>query len=249
FLIFSLVFEFISRTKKFWKWFLIIAFIIHGFLFVFPNTLLLFDNNKTSQTKGSVSRGSIEHAKRVPMRGANYTTYSFWGYLFARTFTHDKVKQTILDAYQTCESTCPNTKFLLGEIGFPNGGKFLPHRTHRNGMSVDFMSPLKKGEKHLGTGYHRYNALNLWGYGMEFDKEGKDGKRELDFETIALHLQALEKSAKKNGLSIQKVILHPDLRNKLLRTKEGKKIRHLPFTKNPVILRHDDHYHVDFKLR
>ncbi len=249
YLVFSLVFEFVSRTRKFWKWFFIIAFLLHGILFVFPDTLLLFENNKPSTSKGSVSRGSVADAKRVPMRGKNYTTYSFWGYLFNRTYAHDKVKQTILNAYETCETSCPNTRFLLGEIGFPNGGKFLPHRTHRNGMSVDFMSPLKKGEKYLGTGYHRYNFLNLWGYAFEFDEDGKDGKREMDFETMALHLQALDKSAKNNGLYIQKVILHPDLRNKLLQTKEGKRIKHLPFTKNPVILRHDDHYHVDFGAR
>lgn len=222
---------------------------MYTFLFIFPSTILLFENNKPSISKGTVSNGKIENAKRVPMRGKNYTTYSFSGYLFGRTFAHDKVKQTTLDAYEICKETCPEITFLLGEIGDHNGGQFLPHRTHRNGMSVDYMTPLTKNGKSVGTHYFNYHLFNLWGYRMEFDKNGKKGKQEIDFNTTAKHIQALEKAAAKNGLRIQKIIFAPELRKKMLQTEEGKKIRHLPYTKNPVIIRHDDHYHVDFVLR
>ncbi len=246
FLVFSLLSILISKTKKIWKWGFIISLCLYLFLFIFPNTLLWFENNNQSISKGSVSNGSVKYAKRIPLRGDNYTTYSFTCYLLGRTFVHEKVRDATLEAYEICEKTCPKTKFLLGETGTKHGGRFLPHRTHRNGMSIDFMTPLKKGNKKVGLSYWNYNVFNLFGFGFGFDDQGKSGKREIDFEVVALHLQALEKAAKKNGLRIKKVIFYPKLRNKLLATKEGEKIKHLPFTKNPVIVKHDDHYHVDF---
>ncbi len=247
-ILFALIY-FFSKTKKIWKWVFIVLFSLYLFLFIFPDFILFFENKKPSISEGTVGRGSIENAKRIPLRGNNYTTYSFTCYLLGRTFVHDKVRDAVLDAYEICETTCPKTKFLLGETGAKHGGQFLPHKTHRNGMSIDFITPLKKGNKKVGTSYWNYHVFNLFGFGLDFDEDGKNGKKEIDFEAVALHLQALEKAAHKNGLRIKKVIFYPKLRNKLLTTSEGKKIKHLPFTTNPVLVIHDDHYHVDFALK
>ena len=244
-LIFFLLQQLYLAIRPIQKW-LVLGFAgLLLLLYIFPDTLLLFDNAKPSKTIGSVSNGEVHHAKRVPMRGENYHTYSFGCYLLGRTYAHDRVKNTILDAYEACETSCPETEFVLGEIGFRKGGRFIPHITHQNGMSVDFMTPLLKNNRP----YTNYHLFNLWGYTLEFDKKGKDGKVEIDYESMAKHLIALEKAAKANGLRIQKVIFDPVLRPHLLKTASGKKIRHLPYTKNRVIIRHDDHYHIDFSVR
>ena len=233
------------RTKKLWKYgsLSILALII--FLYIFPNSLLLLDNDKASISYGSTSNGRIENSKRMYLRGTNYKSYSFAGYLLGRTFVHNKVKQTIVDAYKNCETTCPKICFVLGETGKRKGGRFLPHRTHRNGLSVDFMSPLLKG----GKPYQTNHIFNRWGYGLDFDNTGKNETYQIDYETMAQHILAIKKAAAKNGLKIQKIIFDPVLRPQLIKTNVGAQIKNLAYTKNRVVVRHDDHYHIDFAVK
>jgi penicillin-insensitive murein endopeptidase len=67
---------------------------------------------------------------------------------------------------------------------------------------------------------------------------------------MARHIMALERAAKKHGLSIKKIIFDPKLQPFLSKTKSGKGLRkRIYFTRNRVIPRHDDHYHVDFEIR
>ena len=233
------------HTKDLWKWLGITVLVFFCLIYLFPNTLMVFDNKKPSVSSGRVGQGKIENAKRVDYRGKNFTTYSYLGYLAGRTYTHDKVKQTILDAYEICEATCPDQTFVLGEIGSRKGGRFLPHRTHQNGLSVDFMTPMLKKERP----FKRHWVFNIWGYGFEFDEKGKKGKVEIDYETMARHLKALQEAAEKNELTISKVIFDPVLQPLLFEAPSSKGLKRLPFTKRRVIIRHDDHYHVDFKLR
>lgn len=232
-------------AKKFWNGLFIGLGFVLFVLYLFPNILLVLNNNKASKAHGTVSNGWIENSKRVNFSGSNFSTYSFLGYLARRTFAHEKVKATILEAYTICEKTCPNTDFVLGETGRPKGGLFLPHRTHRNGLSVDFMSPLLKN----GNPYTSHHIFNIWGYGIEFDQKGKLDDITIDYEVMAQHILALTQAAKKNGLRIQKIIFDPVLKPYLLATATGKKIKHLPFTKNRVVVRHDDHYHIDFAIK
>jgi len=243
-LFFGLIRFLFVRFKRTWKIVGISFLGILIFLFIFPNTLMLFQNNQPSISSGSVSNGQIKNAKRMKYRGENYTTYSFAGYLLGRTFVHSELKKTIVETYFECEKTCPNINFVLGEIGSRKGGRFLPHRTHRNGLSVDFMTPLLK----YGEAFQANHLFNLWGYRWEFDDKGVKGNVEIDYETMAKHLFTLEKLGKQNGLRIQKVIFDPVLRPYLLATETGGKLKHLPFTKNRVVIRHDDHYHVDFEV-
>lgn len=242
-LLFGILRYLFVRFKRFWKIAGIMAFGIFAFLFIFPDNLLFFENNTESTSKGTVANGSIFNAKRVNYRGDNFSTYSYICYLAGRTFAHSKVRKTILEAYKSCEKSCPDTHFILGEIGSRHGGRFLPHRTHRNGLSVDFMTPLLKN----GKPFQSNHIFNLWGYRYEFDDKGKKGNISIDYETMSKHLLTIEKSAKANGLQIQKVIFDPVLRPYLLATNTGKQLKHLPFTRNRVVVRHDDHYHVDFK--
>ncbi len=212
-------------------------------LYIFPNSLLWFENDLPSRSTGSSGSGSIENAKRMPFRGKNFTTYSFPGYLMGRTYVHDKVRAALLDAYSDCAVSCPGVKFVIGETGLKKGGRFLPHRSHRNGMSVDLMTPMLKN----GKPWRSHHIFNLWGYAMEFDQKGKWKKAEIDYETLARHLLAIRESAKEQGLKIRRVIFDPNLQPELFSTAAGEKIKNLPFNKSQGIIRHDDHYHVDFE--
>lgn len=246
-----------------WLWFALLLFVIYWtwrkikpwrksilgsiiglflFLYIFPNSLLWFENDRPSKSSGHVANGTVTNAKRVPLRGKNYSTYSFPAYLVGRTYVNSKVRDVILDAYKICQSSCPATTFVLGETGFKKGNTFLPHRTHKNGLSVDFMSPLLKNKK----SYRSHHIFNLWGYNFDFDNSGKNGKISLDYESIAQHLLALKQASQKQGMVIQKVIFDPALRKKLATTSCWSQIENLPYTKNRVAWRHDDHYHVDF---
>lgn len=212
---------------------------------IFPDVLFLGENKKPSKSIGTVANGRIEHAKRIPYQGENYRTYSFAGYLAGRTFVHEKVRDVILDAYDELSETLPEQTFVLMETGKRFGGRILPHRTHRNGLSVDFMTPLKKGDEPFVSS----GLFNLWAYGRDFDDTGKKDAIAIDYEVMAQHLLAIERSAKKHGLSIQKVIFDPVLRPYLFKSPSGKKLGgRFPFTRNRVVVRHDDHYHIDFRL-
>lgn len=207
--------------------------------------MLLGESDTPSKSIGTVANGRIEHAKRIPYQGPNYRTYSFAGYLAGRTFVHQKVRDVVLDAYTELSETLPNQTFVLMETGKRFGGRMLPHRTHRNGLSVDFMTPLqKKGEPYAASG-----LFNLWAYGRDFDDSGKKASLAIDYEVMAQHLLAIERAAKKHGIGIQKVIFDPVLRKYLLKSPSGKKLgSRFPFTRNRVVVRHDDHYHIDFRL-
>ena len=233
------------HTRRLWYYggIAIVAFLV--LLYLFPGLLLLGESKTASTSIGHVANGKIQHSKRMYFRGANFTTYSYGGYLLGRTHVNDRVRKIMVNAYEACRETCPGVTFVVGEIGHPKGGKFLPHRTHQNGLSVDFMSPLLKRDQP----YRNNHLFNLWGYRHRFDDRGNMGKKvRIDFETMAKHLYELDKATRAEGLIIQKVIFDPVLRPLLLATEYGAKIKHLPFTKKRVIVRHDDHYHVDFGI-
>ncbi len=204
-----------------------------------------------SQSKGSVKNGELVNGRRFPYKGANYKYFSPLSFaLFNRAWVHSKVLDISLEAYKKCEKTCPKRKFLLMECSEKNGGRPWPHRTHQNGTSIDFATPLLKN----GKIYHFDHHYGIWHYAMKFDKNGKlasNKKVEIDFETMAKHILALEKAARKRGMYIKKVILKVNLKDEFFKTPSGKKVkakgiyfvRSLPEIVDDV---HDDHYHVDF---
>lgn len=213
-------------------------------------TKTIVDDNKPSKAIGLVNKGSLENGKLMPFSGENFTYFDTSSYLYSRAFVHSDVRQAVLDSYSSCDSICPEYHFTLMECSNKKGGKIWPHRTHQNGMSIDFAMPLKKSNK-------QYRDLDLIGkdhYFMDFDNDGKyieDTTVSVNFEIVCKHILELEKSCRKNGLKIKKVIIKTELKDDLYASKSGQKIKssgiYVVKKLEPLINQlHDDHYHVDF---
>ena len=151
-------------------------------------------------------------------------------------------------AYETLAATRPETVYVYGETGWPRGGRFRPHRTHRSGVSVDYMTPVTNREG-------RSVPLPTWpwlrfGYDMAFDPDGctSGGSLCIDYPALAAHLRALHAVGHELGVRIGRVIFAPDLQAGLFAAASD--LRDLmAFSRNPSWVRHDDHIHVDFVLR
>jgi penicillin-insensitive murein endopeptidase len=203
-------------------------------------------SGRRSTCFGSPSKGALRDAWKLPRRGPNFRAYSTVGWLLGRTFVHSSVRVVLLDAYSRLEASSPELELVYGETGFERGGRFRPHRTHQNGLSVDFMVPVRDS-----TGSTRDIPTAMWnkfGYGLEFDAAGTSGELHIDFEAIALHLAELKRSAAKHDVRIGRVIFDPRLRERLATTKGWRDIADLPFMAKPAWIRHDEHYHVDFEV-
>ncbi len=196
---------------------------------------------------GETKNGKLEDAEKLPGSGKNFISYSHIAGLVGRTFVHSQVKDIILAAYKNLESTMPGKVYKYAETGYKKGGEFKPHKTHQNGLSVDFMVPVVniKGESvHLST-----TPLNKFGYSIEFSSDGKLDGLSIDYLALAAHLTELHKAAEAIGLDLWRVIFDPKLQEQLLKTKFGTYLRsNIQFSKKRSWVRHDEHYHVDFKI-
>ncbi len=234
--------------QKFLKYFLILLFITIS-VFSFPQ--LVYKNEGSSQSVGSVSNGTIINAYKLPYSGKNFSYFSPLSYyVLGRTYVHSRVYKTVINSYKKCETECSGIQFKLMECSNKKGGKMFPHQTHQNGLSIDFMTPLlKKGKPH-----RFYDHLGICRYLLNFDNSGHlnlNKKVSIDFETMAKHILLLDKEARKNGLRVKKVILKIELKDDLFKTKTGKllKRRAIYFVKKlpeKINKLHDDHYHIDF---
>ena len=196
---------------------------------------------------GTPANGSLERGWKLPRSGENFRAYGDVGWLAGRTHLHSRVHGVVVESYAKLARERAGTRFVYGETGWETGGEIAPHRTHRNGLSVDFMVPvldLDGRRAELVT-----HAANKYGYAVEFDTNGrsKEGQR-IDFESLAAHLAAIAAVAKQRGVGIAKVIFDPKLRAKLAATERWSEIRTLPFSTKPAWVRHDEHYHVDFSV-
>jgi len=194
---------------------------------------------------GTTSDGRLEDGVRLPSSGPNFVSYGTIPELAGRTYVHDKVRDVVVAAYRWLETEQPGKVYKYAETGFEEGGRFKPHKTHRNGLSVDFMVPVldEQGRSvHLPT-----HPLNRYGYSIEFDSEGRyDGFR-IDYEALAAHLVALHRTAEAQGVGIRRVIFDPALQQGLYQTRYGDYIRkHIQIPNKRSWVRHDEHYHVDF---
>jgi penicillin-insensitive murein endopeptidase len=196
---------------------------------------------------GTTSNGYLEHGVQLPSEGANFVGYSTVARLAGRTYVHSSVKDIMLAAYKNLEKDQPNKVYKYAETGFEEGGQFKPHKTHRNGLSVDFMTPVVDESNvsvHLPT-----HPLNKFGYDIEFDKDDEYDGMGIDYEAIAAHIVALHKQAKAAGYDLWRVILAPELQPNLYTTPYGPYLnKHITFSKNRAWVRHDEHYHVDFAI-
>ena len=217
---------------------------------VFPLLLCLpvMVNAKQSTCYGTTKNGKLEHGVKLPLNGKNFTVYGNVPALTGRTYVHSTVKKIVVDAYKSLESELPDKVFKYAETGFVNGGRFKPHKTHQNGLSIDFMVPVT--DTHGKSTHFPTNALNRYGYDVEFDRHGVYKNYTIDFDALAAHIVALHKATKIYGVDLQRVIFAPELQPKLYATQYGKYIKqHIYIPKKRSWVRHDEHYHVDFKLK
>ena len=201
-----------------------------------------------SVSRGTSSHGELIRGRRLPTRGKNYETYSPLGSVIGRTHLHSTIRSTVLAAYDDLLQTHPDHRFVFAETGWAEGGDFAPHRTHQNGMSIDFVVPVRDDSGDPST--LECSLLNMWCYGIDFDSRGTREGAKIDFETIAAHLLALDRAARSLDAHMTRVILAPDLRDELFATSKGREVRRrIRFMQGKAWVRHDDHYHVDFALK
>jgi penicillin-insensitive murein endopeptidase len=202
--------------------------------------------NAASICFGTPERGELRNGCQLPHEGVNFAPYSQIGVAAGRTYAHCVVVSVVADAFADLARTHPDLRFVVGESGFASGGPFEPHKSHQNGLSVDFFVPVRDTRGRsvpVPT-----SLLNRWGYDLEFDERGRSGDLTIDFEAIALHLASLERAARARGIEIRRVFFDTGLQRRLRDTSSWSAIRHLSFSTRQGWWRHDEHYHVDFAL-
>lgn len=203
---------------------------------------------RASTCFGTISKGHLTGGVQLPLRGENFVAYSRIGVEMGRTHLHSVAHQVVLDAYTELKRTTPDKTYVYGETGFAHGGRISPHRTHQNGTSVDFMAPvMDEANQSIPL---PSSPLNRFGYGLEFDDQGRMPGLRIDFDAMAEHLYELSIAARRHNVTIKRVIFDPPLREKLFSSSQrGAELRRiLPFMKARSWIRHDEHYHVDFGI-
>jgi penicillin-insensitive murein endopeptidase len=197
---------------------------------------------------GTVAKGRLENGTALPSGGPNFSSYSTSAEVVGRTYVHSKVQDMVVTTYKALEVAAPEKVFVYGETGWRSGGRIRPHRTHQNGLSVDFMVPVldEAGRSvPLPT-----SALNKFGYDIEFDASGRYADLTIDFAALAEHLYQLHLAARAQGAEIALVIFDQAYLPRLFATTRGPYLeRNLKFMKGKAWVRHDEHYHVDFAVR
>lgn len=200
-----------------------------------------------SRCVGTTASGSLVDGVRLPMKGQNFVSYSTLASIAGRTYVHSVVHDIVISSYQALYKQDFRKVYKYAETGFQSGGLFKPHKTHRNGLSVDFMVPVVSENgmsEHLPT-----NVLNRLGYDIDFDSAGSYEEYSIDFESMGAHLVALDQSAKSAGYSLWRVIFDPKLQPYLLATSHGEYIKNnIQLSTKSSWVRHDEHYHVDFNV-
>ena len=200
-----------------------------------------------STSYGTVSNGRLENGVRLPTSGPNFSAYSSLAAHLGRTYVHSTVLEVVVAAYAALERSAPWNVFVYGETGWRSGGRIRPHRSHQNGLSVDFFVPVRDRSGRsvpLPTG-----VTNRFGYAIEFDREGRFGDYAIDFDAVAEHLYQLHAAATTRGVGLALVILDPPYLPRLFGAARGSFLRqNLEFMKGAAWVRHDEHYHVDFAV-
>ena len=214
------------------------------------STLLLVPIGVGAQTStcyGTTGNGHLENGVQLPSEGRNFVGYSTIARLAGRTYVHSRVRDIVVAAYEALETDEAGKVFKYAETGFRSGGRFKPHQTHQNGLSVDFMVPVidEDGESaHLPT-----HPLNKFGYSIEFDKIGVYDQFSIDYEAMGAHIAQLHQQATTRGVGLWRVIFDPDMQKHLFSTSYGVYLQaNVQFSQRPSWVRHDEHYHVDFDI-
>ena len=215
---------------------------------VFGNDVAVaLEDDAPSLSHGTPANGRLEHGKRLPDQGANFSAYSHLGTALGRNHVHGQVRDAVLAAYAALARTHPELRFVYGETALANGGPMPPHRTHQNGLSVDFMVPVRDATGSVAR--LPTSALHKFGYAHDFDAQGRLGDLAIDNAAIVAHLLALDAAARAHGLRIDRVVYDPPLQAAVFAAPGGATLRRrVRFSPKPAWIRHDEHYHVDFAL-
>lgn len=103
---------------------------------------------------GTTSNGKLKNGVKLPSSGNNFVSYSSIAEVLGRTYVHSKVRDVVLLSYLALEKEMPRKVYKYAETGFKEGGQFKPHKTHKNGLSIDFMVPtvdMEGNSVHLPT--------------------------------------------------------------------------------------------------
>lgn len=177
-----------------------------------------------------------------------YEAYStmLWG--IGRTYVHSKVRDIWVKALEEIQKEYPLYSYQYAETGFKEGGKFSPHKTHQNGLSVDILVPVRDVKSKTPTKLPTH-MRNKFGYAVDFDAKGQFENIEIDFDSLGLLIKTLVETARKNNTKVWRVIFDPRLQPFLYQSKYGAWIKkHVLIPKKKSWVRHDDHIHIDFDI-
>jgi len=208
------------------------------------------DDGKPSQFTGTPGNGTLINGKLMPFSGPNFQYFDALSYCNGRAFVHSAIRDATLAAYKQLHSEVPGRMFGLMECAHQHGGKLRPHRTHQNGLSIDFMMPLVKD----GEPYYKLDKTGLGHYLLDFDNAGRfhrDKSIGIDFDLVARHILALDAAARAQGFKVSKVIIKIELKDELFATKHGKLLKNssiyvVQSLTPKVNALHDEHFHIDF---
>lgn len=210
------------------------------------------DTLNNSISTGMPGDGTMENGKLFPFQGDNFKHFDEWSYINGRAFMNHNLRDLVLESYDSLFARFPDQYWGIMECSLKSGGEISGHRTHQNGLSIDFMTPLKKND----SAYYGLNDIGGPHYQLEFNDEGQlrsDTTISIDFVKMGEHILSLNEFAKSHGLRVKKVILMKSLKNDLYATPSGKMIlrKRIYITMNlppNVDASHDDHYHIDFEV-
>lgn len=239
-----------AKRKR--RWYPLAGLLLVLLVLAFPE--LTHRNAGESKVVGGFANGSLTNAWLLPYCGENFKYFSPLSYyVLDRAYVDSRVYAAVTGAYENLARDFPDRYWRVMECSRETGGRMWPHRTHRNGMSVDFMVP--KSRK--GAPGYWLDWLGIWHYGLRFNDAGQSSLRPstvLDFTAMGHHLLALDEAARASGLYLKKVILKIELKDDFFATEPGKQLRargvYFARALSPrVNALHDDHYHVDFAVR
>lgn len=201
-----------------------------------------FSRDERALSLGTSGHGRIRGAVRVPCSGDNFTAFSWLACALGRNFAHPLVVRTVVDAYARLATDMPERTWQYGEIGWEDGGRFWPHKSHQNGVSVDFLMPVRSEAGKVAL--LPVSPFQQFGYGLEFDRRGRLGELKVDWRALAHHLLALEAAGLQHGVSLVRVIVATEYHAQLLGATQGR-FRTI-LNRTQTWIRHDEHYHVEF---
>lgn len=220
----------------------------------------------TTWSATEAASGELEGTRSLPPRGAGYRTYSVIGSAIGRQHADHRVIAALRQALASAGDEAGRT-YTVAEVGWPSGGAFPPHRTHREGLSVDILMPMLDASGSpaslpswpwTGWGYCWHldgeGALRSMAWeaplpvvrGHEVDPcpfPGRGGGWTADFDGLRLLLEAVLEAAPAHGVRLTRVIVAPEYADRI---GAGSAVDPL-LTRRGVWVRHDDHVHLDFR--